>query len=589
MLRARVTALEERLAASDAAFSAIGEVLGVMSRSRIDAQPVFETIVRKATRLCNSVLSAVYRTDGEHVHLVAHDHFSVESLQAMQEAYPAPLSSGNLIAVAVRERRIVHEPDVLVSGGYSRLQRTSGYRSILVVPMLRDEVAIGAIAVMQLEPRPFTETQVALLEAFADQAAIAVESVRLFRELTRSVERLTALGEVGRAVNSTLDHDTVLATIAARAVELSGFDGGSIYEYDPVAEEFSSRVSRNLAQELVALQPMIRLRKGEGALGRMAETSDVVAIPDIAAAGAYDSRFRDALLKSGVRALLAVPLLHEGELLGGLVVNRRTPGPFEPDIVELLKTFASQSAVAMQNARLYRALQVASRHKSEFLANMSHELRTPLNAIIGYSEMLQEETEALGHETFTADLQKIDTAAHHLLELISGVLDLAKIEAGKMELHCDEFAVGEFVEAIVAVVRPLAEKNANRLDVEIAPDVATMIADQTKVRQALFNLLANACKFTERGTVTLRTMRAADQMVFTVSDTGIGMTPKQMEKLFQDFTQADAQAARRFGGTGLGLSLSRRLCRMMGGDITVESEAGRGTTFTVRLPVQVTA
>jgi signal transduction histidine kinase len=406
--------LEQRLAATEAAQAATADVLRVMSRSPSDTQPVFEAIVTKATRLCNSVLSAVYRSDGERVHLAAHDHFSVESVAAMREAYPAPIDSSNLIAVAVRERRIVHEPDVLVSGGYSRLQSTSGYRGILVVPMMRDDVAIGAIAVMQLDPQPFSDIQVALLKTFADQAAIAVESVRLFHEL-----------------------------------------------------------------------------------------------------------------------------------------------------------------------------QVASRHKSEFLAAMSHELRTPLNAIIGYSEMLQEETEALGHETFSADLHKINTAAHHLLELISGVLDLAKIEAGKMDLHLAEFDVPQFVQALVAVVEPLAARNGNVLSVHADADLGTMRADQTKVRQALFNLLANACKFTERGRVSLTVAREGLTIAFAVADTGIGMTPALVARLFESFTQADTEAARRYGGTGLGLALSRHLCRMMGGDITVESESGRGSTFTIRLPVRV--
>jgi CheY-like chemotaxis protein len=235
---------------------------------------------------------------------------------------------------------------------------------------------------------------------------------------------------------------------------------------------------------------------------------------------------------------------------------------------------------------------VASRHKSEFLANMSHELRTPLNAIIGYSEMLEEEAQDLGQEPLVPDLRKINAAGKHLLELINAVLDLSKIEAGKMDLYLETFAVADMVRDIAAVIHPLAEKNRNRLDVRCAPDAGSAHADLTKVRQALFNLLSNACKFTEGGVVVLAAAREAaaggDQLVFAVSDTGIGMTPEQVGRIFQEFSQADASVTRRYGGTGLGLALSRRLARMMGGDIAVESASGRGSTFTMRIPAVVT-
>jgi signal transduction histidine kinase/CheY-like chemotaxis protein len=295
---------------------------------------------------------------------------------------------------------------------------------------------------------------------------------------------------------------------------------------------------------------------------------------------------------------MSVPLLLEDHLIGALTVNKKTPGEFPPTIIDLLKTFAAQSALAIQNARLFREiedksrqLEVADRHKSEFLANMSHELRTPLNAIIGYSEMLQEDAADLGAESLTDDLKKINAAGKHLLELINAVLDLSKIEAGKMELYLEAFDVGDLVRDIAAVIQPLAAKNGNQLAVRCPDDIGSMRADLTKVRQALFNLLSNACKFTERGRVELAVAREAaeggETMVFRVTDTGIGMTPEQLARLFEAFSQADAATTRRYGGTGLGLALSRRLCRMMGGDVTVESESGRGSTFTIRLPAEV--
>jgi hypothetical protein len=330
----------------------------------------------------------------------------------------------------------------------------------------------------------------------------------------------------------------------------------------------------------------------------MAVTLEPVQVADIAEAGAYSGPLRDVLVRTGARALLGIPLLRENHLIGGLTVTKRTPGEFPPAIIDLLRTFASQSALAIQNARLFseiedksRQLEVADRHKSEFLANMSHELRTPLNAIIGYSEMLQEDAADLGAEQLTDDLQKINAAGKHLLELINAVLDLSKIEAGKMELYLETFDVTTLVRDIAAVIQPLAAKNSNRLDVRCPDAIGVMRADLTKVRQALFNLLSNACKFTERGTVSLavarETVDSRDWLTFGVSDTGIGMTPEQLAKLFEVFTQADAATTRKYGGTGLGLALSRRLCRMMGGDVTAESEAGRGSTFTIRLPAQV--
>ena len=239
-------------------------------------------------------------------------------------------------------------------------------------------------------------------------------------------------------------------------------------------------------------------------------------------------------------------------------------------------------------SRAQEAAEQANRSKGIFLANMSHELRTPLNAIIGYGEMLLEEAEDLGQAGFIPDLQKIHAAAKHLLALINDILDLSKIEAGKMDLYYETFIVAPMIQDVVATITPLVKKNANALKVHCADDLGTMRADLTKVRQTLFNLLSNACKFTEHGTITLEvtceTVDGGGWVTFRVRDTGIGMTPEQMEKLFQEFSQADASTTRKYGGTGLGLAISRKFCRLMGGDITVESARGQGSTFTITLP-----
>ncbi|HEY7141349.1 MAG TPA: response regulator, partial [Methylomirabilota bacterium] len=319
-------------------------------------------------------------------------------------------------------------------------------------------------------------------------------------------------------------------------------------------------------------------------------------VPDIAREGAYQTRFRDVLLRTGYRALLAVPLVREGHVIGALSVNRKVPGEFPPEVIELLRTFAAQSALAIQNARLYREIQdkgreleVDSRHKSQFLANMSHELRTPLNAIIGVTEMLLEDAQAAAQPDQIEAHERILRAGRHLLALINDILDLSKIEAGKLELTLESVAIAPLVEDVVSTIRSLASKNGNQVVVECPADVGAIRADPTRLRQALLNLASNASKFTERGTIRVDVRRRPDDggrdwVTMAVSDTGIGMTAEQMAKLFEEFTQADASTTRKYGGTGLGLAISRRLCRMMGGDITVASTPGQGSTFTIRLP-----
>ena len=387
--------------------TATAEVLQTISASPTDVQPVFDIIVQRALRLCEGASgAAVYRTDGEQLYLVAHANFTPLGREAFQRAYPRALDEATPSGRAILGRTVVHVPDVEAESAADivRILRAGGIRSQIAVPMLRDGTPIGTIAVARSEVGPFPDRQIALLRTFAAQAVIAIENVRLFTELaartsdlTRSVEQLTALGEVGRAVSSTLDLETVLTTIVARAVELSGLDGGVVFEYDEGAQEFVQRAATATGGALAEARRAARIARGEGVLGRTAITLEPVQVPDITVAGAYESRLRENLIESGVRAILAVPMVREGRLIGCLGVTRNRSGGFPPETIELLRTFATQSALAIQNARLYqeleakgRQLEAASRHKSEFLANMSHELRTPLNAILGFSEVLAE-------------------------------------------------------------------------------------------------------------------------------------------------------------------------------------------------------
>ncbi len=419
------------------------------------------------------------------------------------------------------------------------------------------------------------------------------------QKLTEALNELRALNEVGQAVSSTLDLQTVLTSIVSNAVQLSGADAGAMYEFDEPTEEFHLRASHRMEEELVQSLQANPIRIGLGTLGRAAAARAPVQVADILNeqdSGATPARL--VLRNFGYRSLLAIPLLREGHVMGGLSVYRRESGSFATEVVNLLQTLATQSVLAIQNARLFREiedksqqLEVATQLKSQFLANMSHELRTPLNAIIGVTEMLQEDARDLKREDDLEPLERVLRAARHLLALINDILDLSKIEAGKMDIHIESFAIAPLIEDVVQTMSTMAATNCNEVVVNCAPDIGTMRADQTRIRQALLNLASNANKFTERGTVTIGAKRATEGgrewVTMAVTDTGIGLTPEQMGKLFQDFVQADASTTRKYGGTGLGLAISRRFCQMMGGDITVASEPGRGSTFTIRLPAEV--
>ena len=464
--------------------------------------------------------------------------------------------------------------------------------------MLKENELIGVIAIYRQEVRPFTDKQIELIKNFAHQAVIAIENARLLNELrartaelARSVEELRALGEVSQAVNSTLDLQTVLATIVARATQISGTEAGAIYVLDETSKEFQLSATFGMSEDMIAA---VRNMHAEisAAVGLLTETHE----PDQAAdlRDLPPTPVNDIILHAGYRARLLVPLLRSGKVVGALVVRRKAPGEFTLNTVDLLKTFAAQSVLAIQNARLFseieeksRQLAEASEHKSQFVSSISHELRTPLNAIIGLTEMMVTNAARFGTEKAVEPLQRVNRAGQHLLGLINQVLDLSKIEAGKLELNPQTVQLAPLIDEVVGTARQLAEQNRNRLLIEVQENLGTLTVDPMRLRQILLNLLSNACKFTKEGEVALRGRRVSNGghwIELSVSDTGIGMTTEQQAKLFEEFTQADATTAQRFGGTGLGLAITRKLARMMGGDVTVTSEPGKGSVFTVRLP-----
>ncbi len=578
--------------------TATSEILRVISSSPTELQPVMDVIAENAARVCGASDALIRLLEGDVLRLVA-------NYGPLPGAERLPLDRGSVIGRAVFDRRTVHIHDLAAESetefpfGKS-LQRRFGHRTVLATPLLREGVPIGGIVIRRSEMQPFSDKQIALLQTFADQAVIAIENARLFTELqartgqlTRSVEELTALGDVGRTLSSTLDLDTVLQTIVTRAGQLAGTDACSVFEYDEATETFHLRATHNLDEEVVTLARRTPIRKGEGVQGRMAITRQPVQIPDIAKEEAYRGPLRDILLRTGTRALLAVPMLREDQLIGGLSVNKKTPGEFAPEVIELLKTFATQSALAIQNARLFREiadksrqLEAASQHKSEFLANMSHELRTPLNAIIGFSEVLTERMFGDLNEKQDEYLKDIYASGQHLLSLINDILDLSKIEAGRMELELTDFDLPQAISNALTLVRGRAGRRGIALHQAVDQRLGEIRGDERKIKQVLLNLLSNALKFTpEGGRVDVRASVVDGMAEIAVTDTGVGIAPEDQEAVFEEFRQVGT-ADKKVEGTGLGLALSRKFIELHGGRIWVKSQVGMGSTFTFTLPLR---
>jgi signal transduction histidine kinase len=769
--------------------TATGEILRVISSSPTDVQPVFDTIAERAMRLCGGNQGIVVTFDGELMHLAALANFGAEGTEAMRRAFPVRPGRGAALGRAVLTKAVVHIPSLLDDPEYTHgeLAHVTGFRGSVTVPMLKADRVIGAVCVTRLVPGPFSEREIALLQTFADQAVIAVENVRLFKELqertqelTRSVDELRALGEVGQAVSSSLDLETVLNTVIARAVEISSAHGGIIYEYDEAKQEFHLiRGSHRLDEELGQVIRAAPIRLGEGVAGKAAALRAPVQVPDILDERTYDvARIRAVFERRGYRSLLAVPLLIEQRTIGVLVVWRQEAGRFAQDIVDLLQTFAAQSVLAIQNARLFREideksraleelsrnqeqlsrlstalqeplslteqltrvldaarqvvgldriyiwtlsptddglmvtaqagfeerdwhdlagvtvpigeagalaavcregapllftegnplpaeyrlrapysalaglrvksflvipmiargrtvgvlaadnrmshkpilphtvdllhnfaaqaavavenarlfqeiqekgqqLELASKHKSQFLANMSHELRTPMNAVLGYTDLILDDIFGDVPAPIRETLERVKTNGHHLLSLINDVLDLSKMEAGQLTLSLGDYAMGEVIHAVVSAVESLAAGKKLALKAIVPADLPPGWGDERRLTQVLLNLAGNAIKFTDTGLVSIEARAADGAFVVSVSDTGPGISEADQQKIFEEFQQADSSSTRTKGGSGLGLSISRRIVELHGGRLWVESALGAGSTFHFTVPLRV--
>src|ERR1700738_3133843 len=532
--------------------SATADVLKVISRSTFDLKAVLNRLVESAARLCEADQVVIGRPRGATYYFEASFGVSPQFTEFVA-SHPVEFGGrGTVQGRAMLERKIIHIPDVLADPEYlyGEGQKIGGWRTALGVPLLREGTPIGAMALLRSSIRPFTDKQIELVTTFADQAVIAIENTRLLNELRErthdlreSLQQQTATADVLRVISlSAFDLQTVLDTLVQSAARLCEADHALLFRRVGETCHLAANYGRSPQFEEYFKQHPIAISRGSLA-GRTALEGKVVHIPDAQTDPEYT--MTDLIKLDPFRTMLGVPLLREGTPIGVITLTRAMVRPFTKQQIQLVTTFADQAVIAIENVRLFDEIQdkssqlaEASQHKSQFLANMSHELRTPLNAIIGVSEMLREDAEALKQDL--EPLDRVLGAGRHLLALINDILDLSKIEAGRMELHFDTFALAPLIEDVVKTIEPLAAKSANRVVVACDGAIEGMHADQMRVRQALLNLISNANKFTDRGTIAINARRqkqnGRDWIAIAVGDTGIGMTAEQMGRMFQEFS-----------------------------------------------------
>jgi GAF domain-containing protein/anti-sigma regulatory factor (Ser/Thr protein kinase) len=571
--------------------TATSEVLGVISRSKFDLQPVFDTMAESAVKLCQAERAFILRFDGTLLRAVAAYNVGPE-LRDFVDRHPIAPGRHSISARAALERRTVHVPDLQSDPEYAYVaQDADVIRTMLAVPLLRGSDLLGTITIYKLEAKPFTQRQIELVETFADQAVIAIENTRLFEEVQARNRDLTALGEVGRAVSSTLDLRVVLKAIVDRAVALSDTDAGSIYYYREDTGRFELGEAMGLDEDNIIRLRKLDIAAKDSGLGEAISSRKPLLIPDLT--NRESNPLRAAAIAAGFRAALIVPLLGSEKPLGALVLQRRQPGEFPEPVVSLMQSFADQSAIALENARLFeelaqkgRELELASQHKSQFVANMSHELRTPLAAILGYAELMQEGFyEPLGQKSLDA-LTRIRSNGKHLLGLINTVLDIAKIESGQFTLNMAEYAIESVVETVRSATESLAQNKKLALKTEVAQSLPVGLGDEQRLTQVLLNLVGNAIKFTESGEVRIAGGAADGHFTVSVSDTGPGIPADECERIFEKFRQVDSSNTRAKGGTGLGLTIAKQIVEMHGGRIWVESALGKGSIFRMEFPMR---
>jgi len=571
-----------------------------------DTDEVLGLIVNEAARLVGAPSAFVALVEEGKLTPRASTENAADYLAEIVEAQPmlnietGTSAMGHMLATRTPHVYQDTQEDELATAAGRVLAKKYGMHGGVLVPLLANDMPIGALAIMDKRIRRFTEDEVCLLMAFADQASLALDKARLLNEAERENERSDAHYRVSNLLAGAHHTDEVLDRIVNEAARLVGATAAWIrlLEGDSLvlAGAATESVAGFLAEEGES-RPTIAVEEQATVMAKAVATKKPIVVED-ASEDLSVEEVRLRVQKYGFHGFVVIPLLANDRSIGVLNVMDKRIRRFTDDEVSLLSAFADQTSLALEKVRLLEEAEQArdeaeeaSRTKSQFLANMSHELRTPLNAIIGYSEMLQEEASEIENEEFEEDLERINGAGKHLLGLINDVLDISKIEDGAMDIYLETFPIEPMVQDVVTTMQTLVEKNSNSLEIDCPDSVGSIHAGTTKIRQCLFNLIGNASKFTEQGTISLKVSRGIAEgqewINFAVSDTGIGMNEEQMGRLFEAFAQAEASTTRRFGGTGLGLAITRHFCEMMGGTVLVESQAGKGSTFTMKLPAFV--
>jgi signal transduction histidine kinase len=589
-LQQRTTDLTESLEQQ----TATSRVLEVISRSAFDLQAVFETVAESSVRLCGADRAFIYRFDGELLRMAAAFN-APQKLKDFRSQNPIQPGRYSASGRAALERRTIHIPDVLADPEYTYgSKNVEAIRTVLAVPILKGDNLLGVVGIYTLEEvKPFTDKQITLVETFADQAAIAIDNVRLLDELRQSLQQQTATADVLKVISrSTFDLKTVLNTLVESATRVCEADMGIISR--PVEGGiYRIEASHGLSPALAEAMASATLKIGKGSVtGRTALAKAPVHILDAQADPDYE--LHNALKIGDWHTMLGVPLVREGNLIGVFGLSRKAIRAFTDKQVELVTTFADQAVIAIENVRLFdeiqdksRQLEEASQHKSQFLANMSHELRTPLNAILGYTELMADGAYGEPSEKMLGILKRLEANGKHLLGLINDVLDLSKIEAGQLVLELSDYSVQDIAQTVRSTLEPLATDKKLAFKLELAHELPPGHGDGRRLTQVLINLVGNAIKFTDAGEVAIKAEASNGSFHVSVRDTGPGISAVDQAKLFQEFQQADNAITRKKGGTGLGLAISKRIIEMHGGKIWVESQPGQGSTFAFMLPVVV--